>query len=90
MNALENNWGKWEGEKKKKKTKNEITYGITTFETMYLWLGVELSQNPDWDLNSLSLNWDHTWSWDLMKLRFLMSHQWIQWETNWQVRSGII
>ena len=88
MNALENNWGKWEGEKKK--TKNEITYGINAFETMYLWLGLELSLNPDWDLNSWSLNWDHTWSWDLMKLRFLMSHQWIQWETNWQVRSGII
>ena len=38
MNALENNWGKWEGEKKK--TKNEITYGINAFETMYLWLGL--------------------------------------------------
>ena len=30
--------------------------------------------SPDWDLNPLSFNWDHTWSQDLTNLGFLMSH----------------
>ena len=37
--------------------------------------GWKPSQNPDWELNPPSLNWDHTWSQDLMTLRFLMSHR---------------
>ena len=49
-------------------------------ETFYLRLGLKPSQNPAWDLNPHG--WDSnpakthdTWFQDLMKLRFLMSHQ---------------
>ena len=47
---------------------------LKTNETMWLVLGLEPGQNPGWDLNPQSFNWDHTWSQGLMNLRFLMSH----------------
>ena len=53
--------------------------------------------NSNWDLNLWSLNWDHTWSQDLMKLRWMLHSRknsvgnkvtgmkWISFERNTQV-----
>ena len=38
------------------------------------WTGLKSGQNPDWGFNWQCCNWDHTWSQDLTKLRFLTSH----------------
>ena len=38
------------------------------------WAGTQTWPDPDWDLNPRSFHWEHTWSQDLVNLRFLMSH----------------